>query len=246
MKADDKPKSSGTSVRDVAAIIVAGGLSVRFGRAKQFEKFGELEMYQYVARTFALIESMNTVVIVGPEADVPRMQKGMEALNLPIKWKCVPGGVTRQESAGNGMRAVHEDPEIKIVLVHDVARPLVDDVVILAVIGAIREHGSAVPAIEVVDTLKRVVDGDIVETVSRENLWRAQTPQGARIELLRAAYAAARDAKYQGTDESQLLERIGEQPHLVAGSNMNFKITYPIDLDRARLAIEGSEGKRSR
>ncbi len=230
------PEGSHT-IRDVAAILVAGGSSTRFGKPKQWEELGGLPLFEYVARTFAAIEPVHTVVIVGPEEEVPRMEASMGKLKLPIAWKVVAGGETRQDSAGHGLRAVHDDPNIKIVLVHDVARPLVDAVVILSVIGAVREHGSAVPAIEIVDTIKRVADGNIVETVSRTNLWRAQTPQGARLELLRAAFAAARDTHFQGTDESQLLERIGEQPHLVPGSNMNFKITYPIDLDRARLAI---------
>ncbi len=228
--------------RDVAAILVAGGSSTRFGKPKQFELLGGLPMYQYVARTFSFIESIGSIVIVGREEDLATIEAGMKKLNPAAKWQVVAGGETRQESVGHGLRAVHDDPEIKIVLTHDIARPLVDDVVILAVIGAAREFGSAVPAIEIVDTIKRVVGGEIVETVPRENLWRAQTPQGAKIELLRTAFAAARDSEFQGTDESQLLERIGEQPRLVAGSNMNFKITYPIDLDRARLAV--SSGKR--
>jgi len=230
--------------RDVAAILVAGGSSTRFGKPKQFELLGGLPMYQYVVRTFSLIESIGSIVIVGRQEDLATIEAGMKKLNPAAKWQVVAGGETRQESVGHGLRAVHDDPEIKIVLTHDIARPLVDDVVILAVIGAVREFGSAVPAIEIVDTIKRVVDNDIVETVPRENLWRAQTPQGAKIELLRAAYAAARDTEFQATDESQLLERIGEQPRLIPGSNMNFKITYPIDLDRARLAVEhGGRGK---
>jgi len=231
-------KHDRSSNRDVAAILVAGGSSVRFGKPKQFELVGGLPMYQYVARTFSLIESIGSIVIVGRAEDLATIEAGMRELNPDAKWQVVAGGVTRQESVVHGLRAIHDDPTIKIVLTHDIARPLVDDVVILAVIGAAREFGSAVPAIEIVDTIKRVVDHDIVETVSRENLWRAQTPQGAKIELLRAAYAAARDTDFQATDESQLLERIGEQPRLVPGSNMNFKITYPIDLDRARLAVE--------
>jgi 2-C-methyl-D-erythritol 4-phosphate cytidylyltransferase len=231
-------KHDRSSNRDVAAILVAGGSSIRFGKPKQFELLGGLPLYQYVARTFSLIESIGSLVIVGRAEDVGTIEAGMHELNPAAKWQVVPGGETRQESVGHGLRAVHNDPAIKIVLTHDIARPLVDDVVILSVIGAAREFGSAVPAIEIVDTIKRVVDRDIVETVPREHLWRAQTPQGAKIELLRAAFAAARDTEFQGTDESQLLERIGEQPRLVPGSNMNFKITHPIDLDRARLAVE--------
>jgi len=223
--------------RDVAAILVAGGSSRRFGTPKHLELLGDLPLYLYVARTFSRIASMRTLVLVGREEDIPEMENGLRKFNLPIEWKVVVGGDTRQDSVGHGLRAVHGDPNIKIVLVHDVARPLVDEVMILAVIGAIREHGSAVPALEVVDTIKRVVGGEIVETVSRENLWRAQTPQGARIELLRAAFSDARDANFQGTDESQLLERIGEQPRIVPGSNLNFKITYPEDLERTRSLV---------
>ena len=234
-------KHDRSSNRDVAAILVAGGSSTRFGKPKQFELLGGLPIYQYVARTFSCIESIGAIVVVGREEDLIAIEAGMQELNPAAKWQVVAGGETRQESVEHGLRAIHDDPNIKIVLVHDIARPLVDDVVILSVIGATREFGSAVPAIAIVDTIKRVVDHDIVETVSRQNLWRAQTPQGAKIELLRAAYAAARDTEFQATDESQLLERIGEQPRIVPGSNMNFKITYPIDLDRARLAVSSGE-----
>jgi 2-C-methyl-D-erythritol 4-phosphate cytidylyltransferase len=162
------------------------------------------------------------------------MEAGMQKLNLPIECKIVSGGAARQESVSNGLDAIREITDIKIALVHDVARALVSEAIILSVIDAIREHGSAIAGIEVVDTLKRVANGEIIETVSRENLWRAQTPQGARIELMLRAFDDARKTKFQGTDESQLLERIGEHPRIVQGSDLNFKITYSADLERAR------------
>jgi 2-C-methyl-D-erythritol 4-phosphate cytidylyltransferase len=150
----------------------------------------------------------------------------------------VAGGETRQDSVEKGIRALQKVDGVRIALVHDAARALVEDSVVLSVIGAVREYGSAVAAIEVVDTIKRVVEGEIVETVSRENLWRAQTPQGAKIELMLAAFDSAREAGFQGTDESQLLERIGETPRLVQGNDLNFKITYPADLERARWILQ--------
>lgn len=226
------------STRDVGVVLVAAGSASRYGKPKQFEELGGLPIYLYVARTFSLITPMHTIVIVGRTEDLPEMERGLRDIEMPVKWRLCAGGATRQDSVANGIRTLHEDNDIKIALVHDVARPLVDDVVILSVIDAIRECGSAIAGVEVVDTIKRVVDREIVETVSRENLWRAQTPQGARMELMLAALEAARESNFQGTDESQLLERIGEQPRIVQGSNLNFKITYPIDLERARYAVD--------
>jgi 2-C-methyl-D-erythritol 4-phosphate cytidylyltransferase len=227
---------------DVAAILVAGGSATRFGSAslampKQFELIGDLPMYQYVARTFSRIEAVKNIILVGRAEDIPAMEAGMRELNLPIEYKIVSGGVTRQESVSNGLDAIRELAGIEIVLVHDVARALVDEAIILSVISAIHQHGSAIAGIEVVDTLKRVADGEIIKTVSRENLWRAQTPQGARIELMLSAFDDARKTKFQGTDESQLLERIGVRPRIVPGSDLNFKITYQSDIERARSEV---------
>jgi 2-C-methyl-D-erythritol 4-phosphate cytidylyltransferase len=223
--------------RDVAVIVAAGGSGSRYGKAKQFEMLGDLPIYQHVVRTFSAIESVHTIIVVGREEDLPVLEKGLHELNPSINWKVTKGGSTRQDSVENGLRVVRDMKDISIVLVHDVARALVDDVIILSVIGAVRECGSAIAGIKVVDTLKRVIEHEIVETVTRENLWRAQTPQGARLPLMLAAFEQARASNYQGTDEAELLERIGEQPRLIEGSELNFKITYPADLERARYIV---------
>jgi len=232
----------------VAAILVAGGSAARFGRGsspipKQFELIGDLPMYQYVARTFSRIESVRKIILVGRDEDVQQMEAGTQKLNLPIECKVVSGGETRQESVSNGLDAIRKLSGIEIILVHDVARALVDEEVILRVIAAICDHGSAIAGVEVVDTLKRVIEGEITGTISRENLWRAQTPQGAKAELMFAAFDAAGKSGFQGTDESQLLERIGVPPRIVPGSDRNFKITYQSDLERARNEVSRSKQK---
>ena len=224
--------------RDVAAIVVAAGSGNRFGAAKQFELLGDLPVYLHVARTFSVIEPVRYLVFVTRPDDIERMKQGLLGLRPPIGWMVVAGGETRQDSVAAGIEAIRKLPDIEIVLVHDVARALVDDVVIVNVIGAARENGSAIAGLPIVDTLKRVAESEIVETVPRDDLWRAQTPQAARLPLMLTAFDQAKAENYQGTDESQLLERVGEQPRIVLGSELNFKITYPQDLERARRIVK--------
>ncbi|MDP4199847.1 MAG: 2-C-methyl-D-erythritol 4-phosphate cytidylyltransferase [Bacteroidota bacterium] len=224
-------------MRDVGVIIAAAGSGSRFGKVKQFELLGDLALYQYVARTFSSIESIRALVLVGREEEVPTYEAGLRELKLECECHVVSGGATRQESVAKGLDVFRAFDGIEVLLVHDAARALVNPPLIEAVIRAVREHGSAIPGLPVVDTLKRTDGQRIIETVSRENLWRAQTPQGARLELMLGAYDVAPDILRTATDEAQLLERIGEHPWIVPGSESNFKITYPADLERARSVL---------
>lgn len=227
--------------RDVGVVIVAAGSGSRFGRAKQFELLGDLPLYQYVTRTFAQVESIAMIVLVGRTEDVPAFEAGLSELNPSCQWRVVAGGDSRQESVARGLEIFCQMDDIEILLVHDAARALVDRALIEAVIASVREHGAALPALPVVDTLKRTDGENVIETVSRENLWRAQTPQGARYELMLGAYDVTPETLNETTDESQLLERTGIHPHIVPGSELNFKITYPDDLERARLIVRNEE-----
>jgi 2-C-methyl-D-erythritol 4-phosphate cytidylyltransferase len=223
--------------RDVGVVIAAAGSGDRFGKPKQFETLGGLAIYQHVVRTFSRIPAVGAIVVVTRDPDCPEMERGLSALNLVCEWRVISGGKTRQESVANGLRELQLIGQPSIALVQDVARALVSEACILNVIEAIRTHGAAIAAIPLVDTLKRVKEGGVIETVSRQNLWRAQTPQGALLADLLAAFDAARAAGYQGTDEAELLERIGKMPSIVEGSELNFKITYPTDLEWARTIL---------
>jgi 2-C-methyl-D-erythritol 4-phosphate cytidylyltransferase len=220
--------------RDVGVVIAAAGSGTRFGSTKQFEMLGDLPLYQYVVRTFSRIPSVRAIVVVSRAEDVAAFDAGLRELALQCEWRVIAGGNSRQESVAKGLEPFCKMEGIDILLVHDAARALVEELLIESVIQAVRDHGAAVPALPVVDTLKRAEGGQIVQTVSRENLWRAQTPQGARYELMLSAYDVTPEILLTATDESQLLERSGIKPHLVAGSELNFKITYPEDLQRAR------------
>ncbi|HET6513044.1 MAG TPA: 2-C-methyl-D-erythritol 4-phosphate cytidylyltransferase, partial [Candidatus Kapabacteria bacterium] len=118
------------------------------------------------------------------------------------------------------------------VLVHDAARALITSDIITRVMSTTEQHGAAIAAVPVVDTIKEVDGSTIQRTVPREHLWRAQTPQGASVSDLLSAYKAAEGTSV--TDEAELLETIGISARVVPGSEDNFKITFPEDLERAR------------
>ena len=153
--------------------------------------------------------------------------------------RLVPGGARRQDSVAAGVRA----SAAEVVLVHDGARPFVDPAVVDAVAGAARHEGAAIPVLPLVDSLKRVEGGRISGTAPRDGLYRAQTPQAARRDILAAALdlLAAGDELFG--DEAELLARYGVPVATVAGDPSNLKLTVPSDLDLARALVDGRAGR---
>ncbi|MDG4657840.1 2-C-methyl-D-erythritol 4-phosphate cytidylyltransferase [Ectobacillus antri] len=138
----------------------------------------------------------------------------------------VNGGSERQDSVYNGIcHAQHE-----YVLVHDGARPFVTEGVTQRVLDAAVEYGASICAVPVKDTIKRIVDGVVEETVERSALWAVQTPQGFHLPLLKKAHQIAREAGYNGTDDASLVEYIKHKVTVVEGSYYNIKVTTPDDL----------------
>ncbi len=148
----------------------------------------------------------------------------------------VPGGATRQDSVRAGLEAL-EALAPDIVLVHDAARPLIPAGTIPALLAALQHAPGAIPAAPVADTLKRVVRGTITATVPRDGLYRAQTPQAFRFQVLLAAHRSRPGAA--ATDDASLLEAIGEPVAIVPGSDDNIKLTYAEDLARLERAMIG-------
>lgn len=156
----------------------------------------------------------------------------------------VTGGAERADSVLAGLESIaHQAADDDWVLVHDVARPCVRIHDIELLLAAIAEHPvGGLLANRVRDTMKRSQGDEVAETVSRDNLWHALTPQIFRFGLLREALLAAQAAGVVVTDEAQALERLGERPLLVEGARDNLKITWPEDLQMAeafwRLQVE--------
>ncbi len=146
----------------------------------------------------------------------------------------VPGGAERQDSVRAGLEAlVPHAPDL--VLVHDAARPVIPDEVARGVLAALATYEGAIPAIPVTDTLKRAAAGIIAATIPRENLFRAQTPQGFRYPTLLALHRAATGA---ATDDAALLEAAGLAVALTPGAEQNIKLTLPEDFSRLSALLE--------
>jgi 2-C-methyl-D-erythritol 4-phosphate cytidylyltransferase len=228
---------------DTLAILVAAGRGERMGagRPKAFLALGGEPMLLRAARAFEAAASVQALVAVVPEGELDATR----AMLAGLRKLCgvVRGGLRRQDSVLEGMKQA-PDGFTGVVLVHDAARPFVEAGLIDAVTAAAREHGAALPLLDVVDTLKRVRGGRVLETVDRAELAAAQTPQGFRFELLARAYEAAFRERVTLTDEAMAVERLGQPVAVVRGSARNRKLTTPDDLAWAEWVLSAREAAR--
>lgn len=226
-----KPEPHGAP--DVGVVIVAAGAGTRTGseELKQFRWVAGKPMLLHSVQTFQTRADVAMVVTVLPKryaGDPPPwlFQSDLNRLLVSV------GGRARGDSVRHGLEDL--PPEVRIVVIHDAARPLVTDATIDAVIARARTGVGAVAALPVVDTLKRVhADGTIAETVDRVGLFRAQTPQAFPRELIERAYAEAREQDIVATDDAALCERLGIPVVVVPGSERAMKVTTESDFARA-------------
>jgi 2-C-methyl-D-erythritol 4-phosphate cytidylyltransferase len=229
------------TARDVGVVIVAGGSGTRAGggELKQFRWVAGKPMLLHSVQTFMARPDVGTVVVVLPSqyaGDPPPWLFQCDVDRLLVSL----GGRTRSESVANGLDDLPDEGEI--VLVHDAARPLVGADTIDRVVSAVRAGRSAIAALPVVDTLKEVDEtGRIVATVPRDNLWRAQTPQGFPRRVLVDAHRRAKADRIDATDDAGLLERLGVPVDVVRGSERALKVTDAGDFARVDALFASDE-----
>jgi 2-C-methyl-D-erythritol 4-phosphate cytidylyltransferase / 2-C-methyl-D-erythritol 2,4-cyclodiphosphate synthase len=220
------------------ALIVAAGRGTRFGGAlpKQYLPFGGSSVLRHAVAAFASHPRINAVQVVIREEDRGIFDEAVAGLSvLPP----VPGGAERQDSVRLGLEAlVPHAPER--VLIHDGARPFPDPALIDRVLDALDRAPAAIPALPLGDTIKRVADGRVRETVERAQLWRAQTPQGFHFKAILAAHRAA--AGRLLTDDAAVAEAAGMAPLVVFGSEDNLKVTAAQDLASAERLLAARTG----
>jgi len=221
----------------VTAILPAGGLGKRLGAdiPKQFLPLAGKPLILYSLEVFARHPLIKNIIIPVVPTWSQSLKTLLADLSLQKEIILVSGGKTRQDSVYSGLKALPQ--ESSIVLVHDVARPFVTPQIIEEVIRAVEKHGAAIAAAPIRDTVKMVEEGIIKRTIPREKLYLAQTPQGAKAELMFRAFEAAYWDHFIGTDEASLLERIGIPVHIVPAPSTNFKITTPEDLRLAEALL---------
>ncbi|MHB1326863.1 MAG: 2-C-methyl-D-erythritol 4-phosphate cytidylyltransferase [Gemmatimonadales bacterium] len=232
-----------SSRRDVGVIVVAAGRGERAGGGlpKQYRQVGNVPVLLRALRPFLAHPEVDRVVAVLPEADAVAPPEWLASL-VGDRLVLTPGGAERMASVESGLAELPESAHL--VVVHDGARPFVDAAVIDAVIAEARAGRGAIAALPVSDTLKRSVVGPtarsvIAGTVSRDTLWRAQTPQAFPTEVLRRGLRAARAAGIVVTDDAQAVESEGLAVVLVADRPTNFKLTTPADFELAETILRG-------
>jgi 2-C-methyl-D-erythritol 4-phosphate cytidylyltransferase len=222
----------------VAVVIAAGGAGTRLGlrTPKQFLRVGGRAILVATVRHFVRHPAVAAIVVAAPRAHLERTRRLLRPLLRggvgPPVVRVVEGGAERQHSVWCGLQVVPADAEL--IVVHDAVRPFVTRALIDAVLDAARQAGAAVCAVPVAETVKRVRDGFVEETLDRRGLWAVQTPQAFHADLLREAHDKARRDGVVGTDDAMLVERLGHAVRVVQGASVNVKITTPEDLRRAR------------
>ena len=218
---------------EVAVLIPAAGRGRRLGgQPKQFRALGEHPVLVQVLLSFEQHPAVGHAVVAAPETRVTGVTDRLQAEGLSVLTAVVGGGDDRQSSVRHALRAV-PDP-VTTVLVHDAARPFVTAAQVQAVVQAVRADGAASLAVPVADTLRRGDADSLGDTISRDGLYRMQTPQGFRREWLEHAHRRASSGDETATDDVALVQRLDHEVLPVPGSRRNFKITTPDDWALAR------------
>jgi 2-C-methyl-D-erythritol 4-phosphate cytidylyltransferase len=215
------------------AIVPAGGLGARMGsrRPKQYLRLGRVPILVATLRALGRARGLAGIVVAVPEARVAATRRLLIRLRVPKILAVVAGGADRQESVWRALQRIPEGADR--VVVHDAVRPFVDAALVERVLAA-AAAGAATCGLPVRETVKRVRDGAVEATVSREGLWLTQTPQAFTRAVLWEAHDKARRDGFAGTDDAVLVERLGVTVTMVPGLPRNLKITTPEDLETAR------------
>lgn len=213
-----------------SVIIVAAGSGKRMNMDinKQFIKLNKKEIIAHTIDVFYKNKNVDEIIVcIKKEEEELFKDKIINKYSFK-NIKIAYGGKERQDSIYNGLKCL--DDKCDIVLIHDGARPFVDDRIINESIKVAREKKAVVVGTPVKDTIKVVCDGIINDTPNRVNLWAAQTPQVFEYKLITKAYEKAYENNYYGTDDSMLVENIGQEVTMIMGSYDNIKITSPEDI----------------
>ncbi|MCB4792736.1 MAG: 2-C-methyl-D-erythritol 4-phosphate cytidylyltransferase [Elusimicrobia bacterium] len=215
-----------------AVIIAAAGLSKRFGskKPKQFLLLNKLPVFLWSVIAFLKIKEVKQIILVVPQDAVRILKKHEKKYGFTL----IAGGKERFDSVKNGLKALNRN--IDIVAIHDGARPLISTDTIRNCLNAAKKYGAAIAALDITDTVK-LCDKSLAvkKTISRDLVWRAQTPQVFKREVIERAYSRLNSKNV--TDDSQIVESSGYRVKIVKDRPSNIKITKPKDLLLCKLFV---------
>ncbi|MFH2033246.1 MAG: 2-C-methyl-D-erythritol 4-phosphate cytidylyltransferase [Candidatus Margulisiibacteriota bacterium] len=212
--------------KKIITIIAAGGSGKRMGKPKQMLEICGVPVLKRTIDVFKGISSIEKIIVATAKENFDVVRS--------FDVEVVEAGAERQNSVANALATLPDDTDM--VIVHDGARPLITKDIIEKAIDEAEKYGAAVVAVKVKDTVKKVkLDGFIDKTIDRDSLWQAQTPQVFKFKLLTRAYE---NSKQDVTDDSSLVEALGQKVRIVEGSYENIKITTPEDLVIASNILE--------
>ncbi len=221
------------TTRDLAVVVVAAGRGERLGSKipKAFVQLFDRTILEHSLAALQNLDALAQVIVAAPASHIDQANDIVELAleNAGVDFSVVEGGSTRQQSIANALAELGES--IEVVLIHDAARPFASQQLFERVATAVRETlGSVIPALEVADTIKRIEGNQVLETIERESLRAAQTPQGFVAGQLISAYAKAGT---DFTDDAALMQSLGHKVTFVPGEVSAHKITTGVDLSRA-------------
>lgn len=219
-------------------LIPAAGSGKRMGADRNkllLPLLGE-PILQWTLKAAIASEAIAWIGVMAQPHDYPDFQKIFNSLITSKPIRLIQGGATRQISVFNGLKALPTDSDR--VLIHDGARCLVTPDLFDRCDRALQRMQGFIAAVPVKDTIK-VVNGDMVtDTLNRDQLWAAQTPQGFQVDILKNAHQTAVEQGWEVTDDAALLENVGLAVQIVMGEETNLKVTTPQDLAIAEFILK--------
>lgn len=222
---------------DYQVVIPAAGTGKRMN-VKMNKQLIELNSIPVIIHTLMVFEQdiqCNGIVLVINAAERDKFLSLLKRYQISKIISVVDGGATRQQSVWNGLKKINNT---EIILIHDGARPFIKTAMIHELVEATAEKGAAVVAVPVKDTIKRVRNFQVIDTIERSSLWAIQTPQAFHVPLIMRAHREAEIDRFLGTDDASLVERIGVDVAIIRGDYQNIKLTTPEDLLFAQKILE--------
>ena len=215
---------------NIVLIILAAGNATRFGENKQLYVLkNKKSILQNTILCFKRISAITSLIITTPHPTQEQFENEVSALALPFPFQCIPGGKTRFLSVKNAIDWVKQknNPPTH-VMIHDGARPFVDEILLNRLIKASQTHQGVVPGLPMVETIKQVINQQVIQTLNRDQVWRIQTPQLFDYQTFKSCFNQPISPNV--TDDASIFEQLNLPIHVIKGDEKNIKITTKNDI----------------